>query len=78
VRILLDENMPHGLLAALRHLGHAAESVGTLRLKGLDNNRLYREVAQSLDLFFTKDREFASQVEAVRVRGSVKSDSMSG
>jgi hypothetical protein len=67
VRILLDENMPHGLLAPLRHLGHTVESVGTLRLKGLDNSRLYREVAQSYDLFFTKDREFASQVEVVRV-----------
>jgi hypothetical protein len=33
-----------------------------LRLKGIDNGRLYREVASRYDLFFTKDREFATRV----------------
>jgi hypothetical protein len=47
VRILLDENMPDGLLAPLRLLGHAVDSVTSLRLKGLENARLYREVAQA-------------------------------
>lgn len=52
MRILLDENMPDGLVAPLRSLGHTVDSVGSLRLKGLDNTRLYREVAQGYDLFF--------------------------
>lgn len=54
--------MPEGLRASLRLLGHVVDSVARLQLKGLENRRLYREVAQGYDLFFTKDREFASQV----------------
>jgi len=65
VRILLDENLPEGLIEPLRLLGHAVDSVVSLRLKGLDNGRLYREVASGYDLFFTKDREFASRVSTV-------------
>ena len=61
MRILLDENLPEGLIEPLRRLGHIVDSVGSLRLKGLDNGRLYREVASGYDLFFTKDREFAAQ-----------------
>jgi hypothetical protein len=63
VRILLDENLPEGLIEPLRHLGHDVESIGSLGLKGLANGRLYREVAPGYDLFFTKDREFATRVE---------------
>ncbi len=62
MRILLDENLPEGLVEPLTRLGHAVDSVGSLRLKGLDNGRLYREVAHAYHLFFTKDREFARQV----------------
>ena len=62
MRILLDENMPEGLRWSLRLLGHAVDSVRSLQLKGLENSRLYQEVARGYDLFFTKDREFASQV----------------
>ncbi len=65
MRILLDENLPEGLIEPLRRLGHIVDSVSSLRLKGLDNGRLYREVASSYDLFFTKDREFASGVEGL-------------
>jgi uncharacterized protein DUF5615 len=65
VRILLDENLPEGLIEPLRLLGHAVDSVGSLRLKGLDNGRLYREVASGYDLFFTKDREFANRVSTL-------------
>jgi len=72
VKILLDENMPDGLRARLRLLGHTVDSVGSLRLKGLDNSRLYREVAQGYDLFFTKDREFAVQVRSLQTSGPVK------
>ena len=65
MRILLDENLPEGLLEPLRGLGHVVDSVGSLGLKGLENGRLYREVASNYDLFFTKDREFAARVGAL-------------
>jgi hypothetical protein len=72
VRILLDENLPEALVAPLRGLGHVVDSVGSLKLKGLDNGRLYREIASQYDLFFTKDREFATQVSDFAERTSVK------
>jgi len=65
VRVLLDENLPEGLVEPLRLLGHTVDSVASLRLKGLDNGRLYREVASAYDLFFTKDREFADRVSTL-------------
>ena len=65
MRVLLDENLPEGLVEPLRLLGHTVDSVASLRLKGLDNGRLYREVASADDLFFTKDREFANRVNTL-------------
>jgi len=62
VRILLDENLPESLVAALRRLGHHVDSVNSLRLKGLDNSTLYQQVAQDYDLCFTKDAGFALNV----------------
>ncbi len=62
MKILLDENLPEALIEPLRRLGHTVDSVGSLRLKGLDNGRLYREFASGYDLFFSKDREFATRV----------------
>jgi len=47
VKILLDENLPESLVAALQRLGHEVDSVNSLRLKGLDNGTLYRQIAQS-------------------------------
>jgi len=35
VRVLLDENLPEGLVEPLRLLGHTVDSVASLRLKGL-------------------------------------------
>ena len=72
MRILLDENLPEGLIEPLRVLGHAVDSVASLRLKGLDNGRLYREVASAYDLFFTKDREFATRVSTMPKPAPVK------
>ena len=71
MRILLDENLPEGLIEPLHRLGHLVDSVGSLRLKGIDNGRLYREVASQYDLFFTKDREFAARVTGLTVPASV-------
>lgn len=72
MKVLLDENIPESVRVALRQLSHQVDSVTSLRLKGLDNSRLYREVAQSYDLCFTKDREFVLNVRAVDRPGSVK------
>ena len=57
MKILLDENLPEGLIEPLGQLGHIVDSVGSLRLKGLENGRLYREVASGYDLFFTIIRQ---------------------
>ncbi len=65
MRVLLDENLPEDLIEPLRLLGHTVDSVAYLRLKGLDNGRLYQEVASTYDLFFTKDREFANRVSTL-------------
>lgn len=72
MRILLDENLPEGLVEPLRRLGHVVDSVGSLGLKGVENGRLYREVASGYDLFFTKDRGFAARVETLREPARVR------
>jgi hypothetical protein len=71
VRILLDENMPESLRRALAEPGHAMDSVTSLRLKGLDNGRLYQDVAQRYDLCFSKDRLFVYSVRAIDQPGAV-------
>ena len=58
MKILLDENMPESVRRELLRRGHAADSIASLRLKGLDNGRLYREIAVQYEIFLSKDREF--------------------
>ena len=72
MRVLLDENMPESVRRALRQSGHVADSIVSLRLQGLDNGRLYREVAHSYDLFFTKDYGFAQTIRSIDWPGAVK------
>lgn len=72
MKVLLDENVPESVRVALGQLGHQADSIASLRLKGLENGRLYREVAQSYDLFFTKDRDFVRTVRAIDSPAPVK------
>lgn len=62
MKILLDENLPRKLVAALRAEGHEVESVHTLRMQGLDNGRLYDFAQTSFDLCFTRDSGFANNV----------------
>jgi predicted nuclease of predicted toxin-antitoxin system len=62
VKILLDENLPRKLVAALRAEGHEVESVITLRMQGLDNGRLYQFAIQNFDVCFTRDFGFANNV----------------
>ncbi|MEX2599799.1 MAG: DUF5615 family PIN-like protein [Dehalococcoidia bacterium] len=72
MRILLDENLPESLLPELRQLGHEADSINSLRLKGLDNGTLYREVAQAYDLCFTRDAAFVRGVRNAQATTRVK------
>lgn len=72
MRILLDENLPESLLAELQSLGHQAESVNSLRLKGLDNGTLYREVARGYDLCLTRDAGFTRGVQGLPEQSPVK------
>ncbi|HZE24329.1 MAG TPA: DUF5615 family PIN-like protein [Blattabacteriaceae bacterium] len=62
MKILLDENLPRKLVAALRAEGHEVESIHTLRLQGLENGKLYEFARDSFDLCFTRDAGFANNV----------------
>jgi hypothetical protein len=72
VKFLLDENLPESLLAALRNFGHQVDSINHLKLKGLDNGTLYRQVAKNYDLCFTRDAGFAHNVRQMRDQFQVK------
>ncbi len=48
------------------------DSVVSLRLIGLDNGRLYQEIAQSYDLFFTRDRMFVRTLRTIDAPAPVK------
>ena len=66
MKILLDENLPRKLVAALRNEGREVGSVMTLRMKGLDNGRLYQFACENPDLCFTRDAGFANNVRQGR------------
>jgi predicted nuclease of predicted toxin-antitoxin system len=59
VRILIDENMPRKLLAALVAEGHEVDSAKSLQLAGIGNGALYQMAASNYDLCFTLDAEFS-------------------
>ena len=62
MKLLLDENLPRKLVAALRAEGHDVESVHTLHLQGLENGKLYEFACDNFDLCFTRDAGFANNV----------------
>ena len=64
--------MPESLVDALERIGHAVDSVNHLKLKGLDNGTLYRQVAKDYDLCFTRDAGFARNVIQMREQFQVK------
>lgn len=72
MKILLDENLPRKLVAALRTQGHEAESVHTLRMQGLDNGRLYQFAREKFELCFTRDAGFANNVRQGPTRPGFK------
>lgn len=64
--------MPESLVAALERLGHQIDSVNHLKLKGVDNGTLYRQVAKDYDLCFTGDAGFAQNIRQMRQQSQVK------
>ena len=72
MRILLDENIPHKLVAALRGEGNEVESVNTLRLKELENGKFYEFARDDFDLCFTRDAGFASDVQKISSAARLK------
>ena len=62
MRILLDEDLPRKLVAALRAEGHIVESVHTLRMDGMDNGSLYRFARENFEICFARDGGFAHNV----------------
>ena len=64
MRILLDENIPRKLLAALLAEGHEVTSVKSLQLQGIDNGALYELAAIDYDLCFTRDAEFSRRAQS--------------
>jgi hypothetical protein len=64
--------MPESLLGALENLGHEVDSVNHLKLKGVDNGTLYRQVAVAYELCFTRDAGFAHNVRHLRDPSLVK------
>ena len=64
MRILLDENIPRKLLAALLAEGHEVTSVKSLQLQGIDNGALYELAAIDYDLCFTRDVEFSRRAQS--------------
>ena len=62
MKILLDENLPRKLVAALRGEGHEVESVHTLRMQGLDNGKLYQFAIQNFGICFTRDFGFVNNI----------------
>jgi predicted nuclease of predicted toxin-antitoxin system len=72
VKILLDENLPRKLVAALRAEGHEVESVHTMRMQGLDNGKLYQFAVENFDLCFTRDFGFVSNVRQGKIPAQFK------
>ena len=72
MRILLDENMPGKLLAALTAEGHEVNSVKSLRLDGIDNGTLYELAAREYDLCFTRDAEFVERIRQSKPAARLK------
>jgi len=64
--------MPESLAGALEDLGHEVDSVNNLKLKGIDNGTLYRQVAVDYELCFTRDAGFAHNVRQMRDPSRVK------
>ncbi len=61
MRVKLDENLPHRLVAVLRELGHETDTVVHEGLGGTGDERLWPEVQREQAFFVTKDLDFSDQ-----------------
>ena len=59
MRVLLDENLPHDLIAALS--GHDVSTVQGMGWAGVENGELLRRAAGRTDAFITMDRRLEQQ-----------------
>lgn len=59
MRVLLDENLPHDLIATL--LGHDVSTVQGMGWAGVENGELLRRAAGHIDAFITMDRRLERQ-----------------
>jgi hypothetical protein len=59
VRVLLDENLPHDLIAELA--GHQVSAVQGLGWAGVKNGELLRRAAGQIDALLTMDRRLEHQ-----------------
>jgi hypothetical protein len=59
VRVLLDENLPHDLIAALS--GHAVSTVQGMGWAGVENGELLNRACGHTDAFITMDRKLERQ-----------------
>ena len=55
MKILLDENMPESLLAALEDLGQQVDSVNHLKLKGLSYMKCFIAKSQGTTIFVLRE-----------------------
>jgi hypothetical protein len=60
VRVLLDENLPVGLVQQLG--GHEATTVAALGWAGITNGELLRRASGRFDAFLTMDRNLVNQL----------------
>ena len=59
VRVLLDENLPHDLIATLA--GHSVSTVQGMGWAGVENGELLRRASGQTDAFITMDRQLERQ-----------------
>jgi hypothetical protein len=59
VRVLLDENLPHDLIAALSE--HAVSTVQGMGWAGVENGELLNRAGGHTDAFITMDRKLERQ-----------------
>ena len=55
MRVLLDENLPHDLIAALSK--HDVSTVQGMGWAGIENGELLRRASEQVDAFITMDRK---------------------
>ena len=72
MRILLDENLPRKLIAALRAAGHPTDSIHTLHLDGVSNGVLGKRVAAHYDVCFTRDEDFTLKARRMKTLPAAK------